>query len=665
VYCNSLHAPFLVDNHAIILGDGRIHSASLAHVRAIVTEQYTSMNTGLYRPFTTLTFLVDYAVLGHGDNPLGYHCLNLALHLLNVLLVYELGYAVLKQAPQAALLSAVWGLHPLQTEAVTNIVGRSDLLVAFCVLAGLGCHRWSLVALGWRRAVCLAAVGTLAGIGSFSKESGVVLAAVLFLYDLTSLERVPIRRRIVSYLIAALASAVYFYCRHAVLVGTPYQETAFCDNPLLGAGFWIARITALKVIVNYGRLMILPLHLSWDYSYNAIPLFSWKVLSIEDCTLLVAVAVFGALLVLGWRHLSKEVIFGGGWFLVTLLPASNLIILIGTIMAERLLYLPSVGFWMAVCFALGRLYQWQVNSVRWRFLLRVTALVWVFCLGCRTLVRNRDWADLGRLMLNGVQSRPGSFKTNISAAATILPITNGEAARAVQYVNRSLSVLAGLPDSWKPATAYYDAGNIYRNVGDRLEQSGAHAEARIWYQKSLESLLLAEKLELAWNKRYQDRNADRGMSGLASVPAKLYVNLAITYLRLGQPNEALASLERGHGYESSPELLDMLAALYHDLGHPRQAASVLVEALIINSTRGDLVAALERVYGQMDAGRCAVFHVGKTVRFDQACPLVHVDSCAAARRLIGNAHRWNHKVEAASIISLAKERFKCGSDLLN
>src|SRR5262249_58273420 len=128
--------------YEIILQDPRVHEASSTQLHRILTQQYwETSTTGLYRPITTLSYLLNYAILGGGADPSGYHWLNLLLHLTNVALVYLLGVAIFERVPAAILMSALWGLHPVQSEVVTNIVGRADLLGGLSVLSALLCHR--------------------------------------------------------------------------------------------------------------------------------------------------------------------------------------------------------------------------------------------------------------------------------------------------------------------------------------------------------------------------------------------------------------------------------------------------------------------------------------------------------------------------------------------
>jgi hypothetical protein len=68
-----LHAPFLLDNDPLILNDARIRAATSSHIFRILSEQYPLGLSGLYRPLTTLSYLFNYAILGDGPNPAGYH----------------------------------------------------------------------------------------------------------------------------------------------------------------------------------------------------------------------------------------------------------------------------------------------------------------------------------------------------------------------------------------------------------------------------------------------------------------------------------------------------------------------------------------------------------------------------------------------------------------
>ena len=142
--------------------------------------------------------------------------MNLALHEVNVSLVYALGILVLGERAPALALAAIWGLHPLLTESVTNIVGRADLLAAFGVLAGLLCYVKGASAAGRRKLAWLAAMVAAQAVGLFSKENAAVLPGIMLLYDLTWPERAAWRGRALAYAALALPFAAFFYLRGAL-----------------------------------------------------------------------------------------------------------------------------------------------------------------------------------------------------------------------------------------------------------------------------------------------------------------------------------------------------------------------------------------------------------------------------------------------------------------
>src|ERR1017187_9643580 len=180
-YSNSFRAGFVFDNERAILRDSRVHAATSENLHLILNEEYWYQSTAtlLYRPLTTFSYLLNYAIFGNGPHPAGYHWVNFALHAVNIALVYLLGLLMFQETgPKERLalaLAGVWALHPVLTESVTNIVGRADLLAGFGVLAGLLCYAKSVAACGRRKLAWLAALALAAAIGMFSKESAVVL----------------------------------------------------------------------------------------------------------------------------------------------------------------------------------------------------------------------------------------------------------------------------------------------------------------------------------------------------------------------------------------------------------------------------------------------------------------------------------------------------------
>ena len=128
-YSNSFGGGLVLDNKVLLL-DPRIREATPQNIALIFQHTYwwPTGEAGLYRPFTTLSYLFNYAILGEGEQLFGYHAINLILHLGNVLLAYALALRLVRRFWPAVFIAAVWAVHPASTESVTNIVGRADLL---------------------------------------------------------------------------------------------------------------------------------------------------------------------------------------------------------------------------------------------------------------------------------------------------------------------------------------------------------------------------------------------------------------------------------------------------------------------------------------------------------------------------------------------------------
>ena len=674
-YANSFHAPFLLDNEEVILEDARVHAATPEHVQQILTDRYWAINnTGLYRPLPTLSFLLNYAGFGDGADPPGYHWFNFLLHALNIVLVYALGLAVFDRIPAALLLSAFWGLHPVLTESVTNIVGRADMLAAFSVLAAVLCHRKALDASGVWKGLWLTAIALAATIGVFSKESAIGLVAMLAIYDFTLGRSASWRSRLPSYVAAVVPCLVYLYVRSRVFAGASPPDMPYFENPLLGAGFWTARITAIKVIGRYLGLLVWPARLSWDYGFNEIPLFGWRLRSWEDWKAVAALAGCAAAAVIAlrsWRS-RKPVLFGVAFFFAAILPVSNLLIRIGTIMAERFLYLPSVGFAVVAVWVLETLRRrLPAGRPAYRHVAGLGLGVLLIAMATRTYARNGDWLDPQRFWLSGVAAAPGSFKTNLSAAVGTDLASRADAARSIGYADRALAILDPLPDSQNSPVAYRYAGIFYRHLGDLVASKDAAVAAaagpdpQSWYRKSLAAQLRGERIELLVDERYRAENARLGKPGLTSVPGDLYLELGRAYLRLSDTPHALAALERGRTLESIPDLLNQLASLYRAGGEPHKAALALMESMAADPNQPQVAPALVELYGQIDPNGCAILRQGGGASPNPDCPLVHNDICAATRNLIGNYLRRGRQSEAASVRNSAEQDMGCAPGLLN
>jgi tetratricopeptide (TPR) repeat protein len=189
-YSNSYHCELVLDNYLIVGQDTRLKDFNWENVKLIFSRGYwwPTWESDLFRPLTTFSYLVNASLnraFGHpGEEQESYHVVNWLLHLSNVLMFYGLVLGTIRKHWTAIAAAAIFAVHPLNTESVTNIVGRADLLVAFCVLGGLLLHRLSYDASVGGAIVSRVLMGLLALMGVFCKESAVVIVFAFILYDM-------------------------------------------------------------------------------------------------------------------------------------------------------------------------------------------------------------------------------------------------------------------------------------------------------------------------------------------------------------------------------------------------------------------------------------------------------------------------------------------------
>jgi len=648
-YSNSFHAGFTIDNAPIILQDARIHQATPENVSLIFNRSYwwTPTEKGLYRPLTTYTYLLNYAVLGGADQPEGYHWFNFFLHFANVLLCYGLALSVLRRFWPSVFIAALWSVHPILTESVTNIVGRADLLAGFGVLSGLWMYRMSRESSGTRRIACLIGLMAATAVGIFSKESAIAILGLMALCEITWWKDLS-RLRGFSYGCLAVAPPLiaFFYQRAQVLARSTVPVFLYVDNPLLGASFITARLTAVKVLARYLWLLVWPANLSWNYYFSEIPLARG---TLRDWIAWIVVAAVIAGVCFSWRR-NRAVFFFAGFAFIALIPVSNLLILIGSIMADRFLYLPSLGFVACVVIAVYTLNE-RIGS---RALAPIALCFIMLALGIRTWTRNLDWRDNVSLLSAAVRDTPNSFAGHFGLATQLFESDSSHANLdpIIGESERSLAILAPLPDSLNFADPYANGGTYYRSKGDLLRVPGPDGrivttpQSAQAYQRAIEILLRGASIGELFDKQIRAKEIARGKPD-SEIPyyvtKPLYRELALSYLGLGDTQKAYDSIQ--HALINDPEQPLTFVTLAHILlaeNRNDEAAVALVEAYMVSGNH-DLLAPLAELYRRgLDPKGCATTQDAGGTSLNVFCEPVHAHICRARtdlRRVYERAHR--------------------------
>ena len=633
-YTNSFQAAFSLDSRGLLVQD-RIRAATAENLHLILDHTYwwPYGESGLYRPLTTLTYLLNYAILGNGDRPAGYHAINFLLHAANVLLVYFLALRLWKTGWRAFAVAAIWAVHPVLTESVTNIAGRSDLLAGMAVLCGLWMYLEGAESQG-RRWVWLVGVMLAALAGVFCKENAVVLPGAMILWELGGRKR---WRALAAGCLAVLPALVAMaYMRAAVRSNLPPVQFPFLDNPLAYAGFWTARLSAVRLLAKYVALLIWPAHLSWDYSYAQIAIATG---SLVDWAGWLTVAAVAAIAALAWRF-ERAVFFAIGFAFVTFLPTSNLIVPIGSIFAERFLYLPAIGLAICLVVALDWLGRKTGQTRTAPALLGIIGVV----LAARTVARNADWQDSVTVTTAGVEVSPRSYKTHEALAAALFE-ANPDGAnldRAIAEAEKGLAILRGLPDERMNSEAFRQAADYYMAKGNRLsagdtDHSVLNADSRGAYRRELELLLRAQAIVEASYRTATARARNVG-APLPGLDAAKFVELdnaiSAAYLRLGDAAQSVAAASDAIARApQTAESYRLLASARLVQEKVEDAAIVLFEGVLATSDR-DLSRKLTTLYQDgLDGQGCAIMPGPKGPRINPSCAIVRRDACSAAARL--------------------------------
>jgi len=669
-YANSFQAGFALDNQTLLLGDPRLREATSENVNLILQHTYwwPHSESSLYRPVATLSYLFNYAILGGASDPAGYHWINLLLHLANVLLAYAVLLRLTRHFWVSTWSAGLWALHPILTESVTNIVGRPDLLAAAAILSGLLMYWKAADTDGALRFAWLGGVLAVTTIGVFSKESAAVIPGVLALYEVCWGAR---RRRPVFLLGCAavlLPVAAMWLQRSAVLAPVTPMPFPFADNPLAGASYFTARLTALKVMARYLGLLIWPAALSCDYSYAEIPLargayqdwISWAVVA----------ALLAAAIVLYRRN--RTAFFLAGFAFLAFLPASNLLFPIGTIMAERFLYLPSVGLIGSAALVL------DASFPRLKTAAALPILSLMGCaLGWRTFTRNADWGDNLSLASAAVKACPKSYKTHAMLASALFAADpdHNHLDRVIAEADLSLAVLDPLPDLHNVAQAYGQAGDYYLLTGDLLLDHGPGGELKPTaasnraYQRSVRILERSIAIFEAYDRRNEEAARARGKpSGGAASPIYVdaYRALSTARLRLLQVGQSLDAAIHARALDpGNPAIYSQISDILRIQGRAGDAAIALLTGALFTSDPGLRQELMSLYRGGLDSRGCAVVSGPEGPALDPSCPMVHLDLCAAAAEIIRLHLAAGGPESAIQSRNQAVSEFGCPADPLD
>ncbi|MCL4455822.1 MAG: tetratricopeptide repeat protein [Nitrospirae bacterium] len=510
-YSNTLNAPFEFDDEVNIVNNTVIRDFNFFKEPALVRSSTIANNVKYFfhtRYIAYLSFAINYRL--HGLDVFGYHVVNIAIHIINAMLVYWFIILSFKTpffrgsmfAPDsvssdnrnyagmiAFFSSIIFVAHPIQTQAVTYIVQRFTSMAAMFYLFSLVFYIESrLITInGQQSAVssqgkeqktkhikfkkwsCYCASIIAAALAMKTKEISFTLPLIIVVYEFLFFDG-KIKRRLL-YLVPILLtiSIIPLSLLTSNPLGTQNIEDAFkIASPKNSISAWDYLITQFRVIVTYIRLMFPPVVQNLDYDYPVYRSF-FDVKTVLSFLLLVSLFGFAIYLLRRSSIMDSKgnsilrlSAFGIFWFFITLSVESS-IIPIHDVIFEHRVYLPSVGFLTAIVALIisARIFLLDKFVVIGKALVPVL-MVTVLIFSGATYARNTIWQDEIKLWEDVVKKSPNKARVHYN-----LGVVYEKKGRIYEAMDKYLTVIKLSPNH---ADAYNNLGAAYAKIG-RLDKA--------------------------------------------------------------------------------------------------------------------------------------------------------------------------------------------------
>lgn len=482
-YWNAPRGDFIWDDINLIVFDYQIKSwnfMSEVFSRDFFGFSDDDKKYGYYRPLVTITYAADWALWE--NNPAGYHLTNILIHLICTFLVFFIFYRLANRTKIVPTLAALlFAVHPIHTESVTWIAGRTDPLAAMFFFAALWAFLIHAERLAGAKGLPMPP-GAAPDAGQrqpwlhlglsiaffimsmLAKEMAVSLPVITTLFLVVYVSGLKNLRRLIWFLPAMVLQTVviggYFLFRHW-RVGYSQQAKDPFDTIT-------AILSFIKTIGYYTLKTLVPVHLS---AYIQNPL----VESVLDPAFLAGfalVALLAGVVIWSFKR-DKLIAFSLLFYLASLLPLSNLVRIsgpkdMGFMTAERFVYIPSAPLLLVMALLLGRLIgrfrgwaadvDWHAGNAIRRLMALVLAATILVSLTALTIDRNRDWYDNETIFTQMIDDAPN---------ATLLYVVLGNIYRlskkydqAETVLNKALEYIAPR-DREEPTWIYNDLAGIY------------------------------------------------------------------------------------------------------------------------------------------------------------------------------------------------------------
>jgi tetratricopeptide (TPR) repeat protein len=444
IYGNSLHNYFVWDDYFLVRNNDHIKDWSF--LGKVFTEDVgtgSGKKIGFWRPLQTCTYMLNYAFSGLEVQ--SYHLFNISLHILAAYAFYWCALLLFGSTLLSFIASILFLVHPVHTEAVTYIAGRSDPLAAFFILLSFVAYLKYT-----QRARRLDYVLMLFSFifALLSREISIIFPLLLLWYHYVF----KIKYRLKPLILPFLISFGYVVLRYTILKPfLPDPATSTLIERLPGA---------FVALTNYLRLLFVPSDLHMEYGN--------MVFTLRQAKALLGIFLFGAILhtIYHKRNSSKLIVFSLGWFLLWLLPSLNLFP-VNAYMAEHWLYLPSMGISIIIADIFYKAYA----IVRSRAVIVISLLVLVVLHSFLTLQQNEYWSHPIVFYKRTIHYNPHSARLYGNLGSTYREL--GKFEDAVIAYEKALEINPSFTG------AYINLGIAYENMGNYGQAIKAYEKALV------------------------------------------------------------------------------------------------------------------------------------------------------------------------------------------
>uniref|UniRef100_A0A7N8X1A9 Protein O-mannosyl-transferase TMTC3 n=1 Tax=Mastacembelus armatus TaxID=205130 RepID=A0A7N8X1A9_9TELE len=629
-YWNSLSCGFVFDDVSAILDNKDLRPST--PLRNLFLNDFwgTPMaeerSHKSYRPLTVLTFRLNY--LFTELSAASYHLLNVVLHAVVCVLFLRVCRLFLDKTSSlvAALLFAV---HPIHTEAVTGVVGRAELLSSIFLLAAFLAYTkstsadhsivWAPIAL----TVVLVAAATLC------KEQGITVVGICCVHEvfvaqgftlpmlLDTLRQVlrgkdgfpyALLQTLLKLIVLVISTLLLVIIRVQVIQSQLPVFTRF-DNPAAVSPTPTRQMTFNYLLPVNAWLLLNPSELCCDWTMGTIPLVE-SILDLRNLATLVFYIVLGLLAYHSLRHRhssAKTVIMALSLIVLPFIPASNLFFPVGFVVAERVLYVPSMGFCVLVAHGFKIVsHKGHLKKISW---LMIGVLLTTHAV--KTFNRNWDWEseytlftsalkvnknnaklwnNVGHALenqnnyaralqyfLQATRVQPDDIGAHMNVGRTYKNLNKSKEAEDAYLVAKSLmpQVIPGKKYATRVApnhlNVYINLANLIRANESRLEEADQLYRQAISMRPDFKQAYISRgELLLKMNKLTEARDAYLRALELDRTNADLWYNLAIVNIEMKDPSEALKNFN--HALELNPRhklALFNSALLMQESGEPK------------------------------------------------------------------------------------------------